>query len=101
MDIYYNKKPVQEIIDNYMNNLGLPSYNAHAQTRAHLMRPADAISYYTGMKYLDDLYNEAGLGLKEFTNEIFSYGSIPLATMKHILALPEEKKQQIRTLTAQ
>lgn len=101
VDIYYNKKSVQEIIDNYMNNLGLPSYNAHAQTRAHLMRPADAISYYTGMKYLDDLYNEAGLGLKEFTNEIFSYGSIPLATMKHILALPEEKKQQIRTLTAQ
>ena len=100
VDIYYNKKPVQEIIDNYMSNLGLPSYNAHAQTRAHLMRPADAISYYTGMKYLQDLYNDSDLGQKDFTNELFSYGSIPLATMKNILALPEEKKEQIKTLTA-
>lgn len=100
VDIYYNKKPIKAIIDNYMTNLGLPEYNAHAQTRAHLMRPADAISYYTGMKYLDDLYKERGGDLKAFTNEVFSYGQIPLNTQKNILSLTPAKKEQLRTFTA-
>ncbi len=100
VDIYYNKKPIKAIIDNYMTNLGLPEYNAHAQTRAHLMRPADAISYYTGMKYLEDLYKKSSADLKSFTNEIFSYGEVPLNTQKNILALPDAKKEQLRNFTS-
>ncbi len=100
VDIYYNKKSVQSVIDNYVKNMGLPVYNAEAQTRAHLMRPADAVSYYTGMKYLDELYLDLNMDVKAFTNEIFSYGSIPLATQKMIFELPEEKRTQIKTFTA-
>jgi hypothetical protein len=100
VDIYYNKKPIQAVIDNYMTNLGLPSYNAHAQTRAHMMRPADAISYYTGMKFVDDLYKASGIENKAFTNELFSYGEIPLNTQKNIFALSPEKKEQLKTFTA-
>ena len=99
VDIYYNKKPTQSVIDNYVRNLGLPVYNAEAQTRAHLMRPADAVSYYTGMKYLDDLYNKCGVPQKDFTNELFSYGDIPLNTQKDILELSPEKKRQLKAFS--
>jgi hypothetical protein len=96
VDLYYHRKPVQEVIDNYITNLNCTEYSAVAQTRAHMMRPADGISYYTGMRFIEELYRKSGREMKEFTNETFSYGHVALGTLENILALTPEKKAQLR-----
>jgi hypothetical protein len=96
VDLYYNKKPVQEVIDNYMNHLNCTEYSAQAQTRAHMMRPADGISYYTGMRYIEELYRKSNMDMKEFTNQTFEFGNVALKTLEHILSLSPEKKAQLR-----
>lgn len=99
VDLYYNKKPVQEVIDNYITNLNCTEYSAQGQTRAHMMRPADGVSYYTGMRYIDDIYKQSNLEMKEFNNETFEYGSISLKTMKNILGLSPEKRLQLKAFS--
>jgi len=96
VDLYYHRKPVKEVIDNYMNNLNCTEYSAYGQTRAHMMRPADGISYYTGMRFVEDLYKKSGASMKDFTNEVFSYGHVALGTLKNILELSPEKKAQLK-----
>lgn len=96
VDLYHKKKPVGEVIQNYISNLNCTEYSAVAQTRAHMMRPADGISYYTGMRFIEDLYQKSGAAMKDFTNETFSYGNVSLETMKNILELSPEKKAQLR-----
>jgi uncharacterized protein (DUF885 family) len=96
VDLYYNKKPVQEVIENYITNLNCTRYSAQAQTRAHMMRPADGISYYTGMRFIEELFKKSGSEMKDFANETFSYGSVTLGTMKSILELSPEKKAQLK-----
>ena len=44
---------MQEVIDNYVRNLNCTEYSARFQTRAHMMRPADGISYYSGMRFIE------------------------------------------------
>lgn len=96
VDLYHNRKPVQEVIDNYVQNLNCTEYSAQAQTRAHMMRPTDGISYYTGMRFIEDLYKKSGMGMKEFTDETFSYGNVTIGTMKNILELTPEKKAVLK-----
>jgi hypothetical protein len=61
-----------------------------------MMRPGDGVSYYTGMRYLEELYKQSGLSMKDFTNETFSYGGVSLETMKNIIDLNPEKKKQLK-----
>lgn len=96
VDLYHRRRPVQEVIDNYIANLNCTEYSAHAQTRAHMMRPADGISYYTGMRFVEGMYKKSGATMKDFTNETFSYGHVALGTLKNILGLSPEKKAQIK-----
>ncbi len=96
VDLYHRRKPVQEVVDNYVKNLNCTVYSAEGQTRAHMMRPADGVSYYTGMRFIEDLYKRSGAGMKDFTNEVFSYGNVALKTMKNIIELNPEKKAQLK-----
>ena len=96
VDLYYNKRPVQEVIDNYVTHLNCTEYSAQAQTRAHMMRPADGISYYTGMRYIEELYRKSKMDMKQFSNQAFEYGNIPLKTLENILGLSAEKKAQLK-----
>lgn len=96
VDLYYNKRPVQEVIDNYITNLNCTEYSAQGQTRAHMMRPADGVSYYTGMRYIEELYKRSNLDMKEFTDETFNYGRISLKTMRNIFGLSPEKREQLK-----
>ena len=64
-----------------------------------MMRPADGVSYYTGMRYIDDIYKQSNLEMKEFNNETFEYGSISLKTMKNILGLSPEKRLQLKAFS--
>lgn len=97
--LYKEKKAPKDLVENYMKNLMTTEYAATAQTQAHMMRPADGVSYYTGMRFLENLYKQSGKTLKEFTNEIFSYGEMSLHTMAMLLQLPAEKKRQLQQLT--
>ena len=65
-----------------------------------MMRPADGISYYTGMRYIEELYRKSKMDMKQFSNQAFEYGNIPLKTLENILGLSAEKKAQegIQTL---
>ena len=98
VSLYYERKGPAALIDNYVRNLMCTTYAATAQTQAHMMRPADGISYYTGMRFLEKLYHRSGKGMKEFTDETFNYGEMSLSTMERLLALPEAKKEQLQTL---
>lgn len=96
VDLYYNRRTVKEVVENYVENLNCTEYSAIGQTRAHMMRPGDGVSYYTGMRYLEELYKQSGLSMKDFTNETFSYGGVSLETMKNIIDLNPEKKKQLK-----
>ena len=56
------------------------------------MRPAGRHLLYNWDEVLETLYRKSHMEQRAFTNEIFSYGSISLATQKNILELPEEKR---------
>ena len=62
------------------------------------MRPADGISYYTGMRYIEELYRKSNMDMKEFTNQTFEFGNVPLKTLEHILGLSPEKRHSLRRL---
>ena len=96
VDLNYYRKPVQEIIDNYVNNLNCTEYSANGQMYAHLMLPADAVSYYTGMRVLEDLYPTTGLGMKDFTDETFNYGNVSMDTIRDIFSLTAEQKSALK-----
>ncbi len=97
VDLYYNRRPVREVVENYVKNLNCTEYSAVGQTRAHMMRPGDGVSYYAGMRYIEDLFKRSDLDIKDFTNETFSYGCVSLETMKDILELSAEKKEQLKS----
>ncbi|MGI6666551.1 MAG: DUF885 family protein [Bacillota bacterium] len=95
VDLYHARRPVKEMLQNYIENLNCTSYSATGQMQAHLAYPADAISYYTGMRILEDIYRESGLTQREFTNESFRYGNVAMATLRNIFSLPRPKRESL------
>ena len=75
-----------------MQKLACTAYSANGQMQAHLAYPADAISYYTGMHFLEDMYRESKLSQREFTNESFRYGNIALQTLRNVFSLSTAKR---------
>ena len=96
VDLNYHRKPVADIVDNYVKNLNCTEYSANGQMYAHLMLPADAVSYYTGMRVLEDLYPRTGMSMKDFTDETFNYGNVSLKTIEMIFDLSAEQQQMLK-----
>lgn len=95
VDLYHARRPVKELIENYIKNLNCTVYSANGQMQAHLAYPADAICYYTGMRMLEDMYKKSGLTQKKFTNESFRYGNVAMATLRAIFSLPKAKRESL------
>ena len=95
VELNVNHRPAQEIIDLYQEVMGFNEHSARVQVQAHLMYPADGVSYYTGMRVLEQLQKEGNYPEPEFTEAIFSHGSVSLDTIADIVALPPHAKREL------
>ena len=100
VELYHHHKPKEEVMNTYIEDLGTNEFSARGQLRAHMMFPADAVSYYTGMKYLRELREDSSLSKSEFIDETFSYGKVTLETMSDILSLPTDKREALKKFYA-
>ena len=48
------------------------------------------------MRYIEELYRKSKMDMKQFSNQAFEYGNIPLKTLENILGLSAEKKAQLK-----
>ena len=87
VDLNYYRRPAEEIMKLYLDEMRINEMSARLQTQAHLMNPGDAVSYYTGAKILEDKRRDLGMDSEQFTELIFSFGFIPVSTMLSILEL--------------
>ncbi len=99
VELNVNQRPAAEIIDLYQKIMGFNEHSARVQVQAHLMYPADGVSYYTGMRVLEQLQAEGNYPEPAFTETIFSHGSVSLDTIANIVALPQEAQRQLGQFT--
>ena len=95
VELNVHRRPAQDIIALYQDVMGFNEHSARVQVQAHLMYPADGVSYYTGMRVLEQLQKEGSYQEPDFTETIFSHGSVSLDTITNIVALPADAKKQL------
>jgi uncharacterized protein (DUF885 family) len=95
--LHYFGRPIDEIVELYMKELGFDRNSARGQVRYQERNPGYMTCYYYGMKKLGDLQAQSGLGDKAFTQLLFAVGRISLRNFAKFLALTDADKKRFQT----
>ena len=96
IDLNYYGRPHQEIYQAYLEDIRVNEMTARLQVQAHLMHPGDAVCYYSGARVLDELRQELNMEQRTYMEAIFSFGSVSLNTMKHLVAMTPNELEGLR-----
>ncbi len=95
--MHYFGRPIDEVVELYMKELGFDRNSARGQVRYQERNPGYMTCYYYGMKRLADLQAQSGLDDKAFTQLLFAVGRISLENFAKFLALPDADKKRFQT----
>lgn len=84
-------KPVDDVVDLYVRELGFDRNTARIQVRAQERRMGYHTAYYYGLKQILDLEAQYGYSEKDFTEFIFSFSRVSLPIMKQLIKLDEKE----------
>ena len=95
--MHYHGRPIDEIVELYMKELGFDRVSARGQVRYQERNPGYMTCYYYGMKRLEDLQAQSRLEDKAFTQLLFAVGRISLENFAKFLALSDVDKKRFQT----
>lgn len=95
--LFYYGKPVEEVVKLYMDELGFAHDIARGQVQSQMNTPGYFVCYYYGMKKLCDWEAAYGYNKKDYTEELFSVGSMSLENFHRYLDLSPEDQKRFKT----
>ncbi|MGE5578961.1 MAG: DUF885 family protein [Bacillota bacterium] len=98
-DLYlqYFRRPVDEVVDLYVEEMGFDRDTARGQVKAQELMIGYFNCYYYGLKRLSVLQAEYGLSDKDFTEIIFGLPHVSLSTLEKFLRLDAPGKERVLT----
>ncbi|MEW6524149.1 MAG: DUF885 family protein [Bacillota bacterium] len=94
LELHYYGRPVEEVCGLYQDVLGFSPASARAQVVYQERNPGYMTCYYHGYRALQELERSSGLEARDFTEFIFSCGSISLQTLQALLEGGPEVRAQ-------
>ncbi len=98
-DLYlqYFGRPISEIVDLYVSELGFDRKAAQGQVKAQELMVGYFTAYYYGLKRVLDLESQYSCDAKAFTSLLFSVGRVSLNTLEEFLKLSGPDKERFLT----
>ncbi len=90
----YYGKPIKEVVDLYVSELGFDRKTARGQVLAQESMQGYFNCYYYGMKKIEDLERKFGFEVDEYTRYLFDAGRVSLEILERFLALSPEDKNR-------
>lgn len=90
-------RPIGEIVDLYVSELGFDRRPAQGQVKAQELMVGYFTAYYYGLKRVLDLESQYSCDAKAFTNLLFSVGRVSLNTLEEFLKLSGPDKERFLT----
>ncbi len=84
--LHHFGRPVEEVVDRYVDMLGFSRESARGQVRYQGLHPGYMVCYYYGYRALADLRAASPLSERDFTETTFACGYATLPLLRHALA---------------
>lgn len=95
--LHYFRRPVDDAVELYMDELAFDRKTARGQVLAQELQPGYFTTYYYGLKRITELQEKFGYDDKSYTEMLFTPGRLSLKNFEAFLALPEADKKRFLT----